>query len=621
MNSKFLTTGILLINVLLLVLVTPTGFASNYDRTYISQIQFGLVSNQLHVSVPSSLYDYYNGKTPILADDSEYSTLVTPEAVKPIAECIRNITLDKPRNDEEFANAVLMLVHQIPYNISDVKHPIETLVENSGKCDTLSLLAASIMKAGGLDVVLLYFKEAHHINVGVYLSYDPHGTWWWLPPTGYEFQGKKYWMAECTAAMEWKVGDVPPLLSNEEPCIISLENSETSSPSSVSSKWGSPLNSSLISINLSSEPSVINRKERILTISGSISPGYQNETVVMYTSQDGISYDAFKTETDSWGNYSFNWNFTSTGTHYIRTSWSGNSNCTGADSEILTVFIGFPESLVQFEGPNYYYTYGRAYVASYELRVMQGVEDFLDFQLSGTGVVLTGEFIILRSGETITVPRTGTTKENMEKIVIPKGFRPLRLPDNLDQTKNNQFGFILRNSGGNNYTLNVRGLDDYEMAEINPASGNGTAFMNTSACIRDNTWYKVVARISDDEITAELHDANGTLIEGMATTDAIDVSELVILLANNTDRAIAFKNLNVETFNHVPPPAEGDNKEVNVDLLTPFITFALLVALIFATVGYARKRKGIEPNSLKGNPIDTVLINRNRYLCFLNPFW
>jgi hypothetical protein len=87
---------------------------------------------------------------------------------------------------------------------------------------------------------------------------------------------------------------------------------------------------------------------------------------------------------------------------------------------------------------------------------------------------------------------------------------------------------ILRNSGGNNYTLNVRGLDDYEMAEINPLGGNGTAFMNTSACIRDNTWYKVVARISDDEITAELHDTNGTLMESIATTEAINVNELVI---------------------------------------------------------------------------------------------
>jgi hypothetical protein len=593
MRFKYWKTGMLLISILLLVLITPNSFAGNYDRTYSSQVQFGLVSHELYVSVPSSLYDYYRGKTPSLANDNEYSKLVTPDAVKPIAETIRNLTRDKPRSDEEFANAVLMLVHQIPYATSDVKYPVETIVENSGKCDTLSLLAASIMKAGGLDVVLLYFKEVHHINVGVYLPYEPHTTWWWLPPTGYEFDGKKYWIAECTPAMEWKVGDVPPLLADEQPWIISLENSEKTSPAHVSSKLGSPLNSSSISINLSSEPFDISDNERTLIISGSISSAYPNETVSVYFSQDGISYDACKTETDYWGNYSFSWNLTSTGTYYIRTSWSGNSDCAGADSEIFTVFLGFPNSLIQFAGPYYYYTYGRAYVARHELRVRQGVEEFLDIQLSGTGVLLTGEFIILRSGQIITIPRIGETKESLEKIVIPKGFQPLRLPDDIEQTTNNQFGFILRNSGGNNYSLNVRGLDDYEMSKINQLGGNGTAFMNTSACIRENTWYKVVARISEDEITAELHDVNGTLLESIATTDdAISVSELVILIANNTDRAVAFKNLNVETLNQPAQLPEGDKKAPNgSELLAPYVTFTILLATIFAAAVYVKKRK------------------------------
>jgi len=593
MRFKCWKTGILLISVLSLVFIAPNAFAGNYDRTYNSQVQFGLVSHQLYVSVPFSLYDYYRGKTPTLADDNEYSTLVTPDAVKPIAENILNLTLDKPRSDEEFANAVLKLVHQIPYADCDLNYPVETLVENSGKCDTLSLLAASIMKAGGLDVVLLYFKEVHHINVGVYLPYEPHATWWWLQPTGYEFDGKTYWIAECTPATEWKVGDVPPLLDGEQPWIISLENSEKSSPAHVSSKLGSPLNSSSISINLSSDPLDISYHERTLTLSGSISPAYPNETVSVYFSQDGISYSACKTETGYWGNYSFSWSLNSTGTYYVRTSWSGNSDCAGADSELLTVFLGFPQSLIQFKGPGYYYTYGRAYVAYHELRVRQGVEDFLDVQLSGTGVLLTGEFIILKSGQMITVPRIGETNERVEKIEIPKSFQPLRLPDDIEQTTNNQFGFILRNSGGNNYTLNVRGLDDYDVAELNQLSGNGTTFMNTTAAISENTWYKVVAKISEDEITAELHDTNGTLIESIVTTDdAINANELVVLLTENTDRAVAFKNLSVETLNQTTQPDEGDEKAVNgVESLAPYVTFLILVATIFAAAVYVKKRK------------------------------
>jgi len=619
MRFKYWKTGILLISILLLVFITPNSFAGNYDRTYSSQVQFGLVSHELYVSVPSSLYDYYRGKTPRLVDDSEYATLVTPDAFQSIAENIRNLTRDKPRSDEEFANAVLMLVHQIPYADCDVNYPVETLVENSGKCDTLSLLAASIMKAGGLDVVLLYHKEVHHINVGVYLPYTPHGTWWWLPPTGYEFDGKKYWIAECTPATEWKVGDVPPLLVDTKPWIISLENSEKSSPARVSSKLGSSLNSSSISINLSSDPLDISDLERTLTISGSISPAYPNESVAVYFSQDGISYNTCRTETDNWGNYSFSWNLTSTGTYYIRTSWSGNSDYAGADSEILTVFIGFPESLVQFEGPGYNYIYGRAGAAAYELRIRQGIEEFLSIDLSGTGVLLTGEFIILRGEQTISSVQTQTiTIPSSEQTIrlgrnrqiitivrpeqtitrpinIPKGMQPLRLPDDIDQTTNNQFGFILKNNGGNNYSISIRGMDCNDISQIKQLEGNGTVFMNASTCIRENTWYKVVARMSEDEIIAELHDINGTLLELVATRDdAIDISEFALLVANNTDSAVAFKNLKVETLNQTTQLPEGNENAVDErDLLAPYVTFTILLATIFAAVVYVKKRKKV----------------------------
>jgi hypothetical protein len=606
MRFKYWKTGILLASIFSLVFITPNVFSGNYDRTYNSQVQFGLVKHQLYVSVPLSLYDYYRGKTPTIAGDNEYSKLVTPEAVKPIAENLRNITLNKPRNNEEFANAVLTIVHQIPYAECDLNYPVETLVENSGKCDTLSLLAASIMKAGGLDVVLLYFKEVHHINVGVHLPYQPHTSWWWLQPTGYEFNGKKYWIAECTPATEWKVGDVPPLLQREQPCIIPLENSEQTSPAQVSSKLGSPLNSSSITINLSSDPSDISYAEKKFNISGSISPAYPNETISAYFSKDGISYNSIKTETDNWGNYSFSWNVNSTGTYLIRTSWSGNSDCTGADSETLTVFLGFPKSLIQFKGPGYYYTYGRAYIAAHELRVRQGVEDFLDVQLSGRGVLLTGEFIILKSGQIITTPRVGETKEGVEKVYIPKGFRPLRLPDNIEQTTNNQFGVILRNGGGNNYTLNVRGLDDYDVTEINQLNGNGTTLMNTTAAIKENTWYKVIAKISEDKITAELHDTNGTIIESIATADdAADSDELVVLLTNNIDRAIAFKNLSFEPLNQTTQPDKTDEEAANnVESLAPYVSFLFLVATILAVAVYVKKRKRVwQPLNFNKVPI------------------
>jgi hypothetical protein len=593
MRFKFWKLSILLINILTLVLAAPSSFAGNIDLTYKSQIQFGLVSHKLFLSIPTSLYEYYQGKNPSLTNDNEYATLVTPEAVKPIAYDIRNLTLDAVRSDEDFANAVLTLVHQIPYADCDIMYPIETLVNNFGKCDTLSLLAASIMKAGGLDVVLLYFKEAHHINVGVYLPYEPRTTWWWLQATGYDYYNKKYWIAECTPAMEWKVGDMPPLLEGEQPWIISLENSEKTSPAHVSSKLGIPLNSSSISINLSSEPPNINIEERTLIVSGSLAPAYPNETVTVYLSQDGISYRIEKTSTDTLGNYSFNWKLNSTGTYYIRTSWSGNADYTGADSEILTVFIGFPNSIIQFKGPDFFYTFGRGYIARHELEVRQGVEDFLDIQMSGTGISVTGEFIILKSGQITIIPREGETKETLNEIVIPKGFQALRLPDDIEQKTNNQFGFILENGGSNNYSLSVRGLDTYEVTKINPSNENGTAFVNTSAYIGENIWYKVTAKISEKEVTAEVRETNGTSIKKISNNrNDENVSKLVLLLTNNTDRAIAFKNLHIE--NTSQPIQKVEEKESTTNswkLLEKYTPFIMLIFTIVIMSAFARKRK------------------------------
>ena len=219
--------------------------------------------------------------------DSDYSKFVTPSAFKSIAESIQNVTRNMPYSDEQFANAVLMLVRQVSYVRSNVKYPVEAIVDNSGDCDVLSLLAASIMKAGGLDVVLLYYKglSPSHMNVGVYLPYTPVYRTWWMTPTGYEYNNKTYWMAECTPLGEWKVGDRPDLLADAEPQIISLENCEKSSPAHVSSSLDRPLIPSSISITLSSENSSVAEEERTLTISGSISPAYSGKSVVMYVSQ------------------------------------------------------------------------------------------------------------------------------------------------------------------------------------------------------------------------------------------------------------------------------------------------------------------------------------------------
>src|SRR4030067_2602453 len=285
------------------------SFASNYDRTYSFYVHDGYysVGHRLYVSVPPSIFDYYRSENHSLYSESDYSKFVTPDAVRSIAESIQSVISNKTYSDEEFANAVLMLVHQVSYVESSAKYPTETIVDNAGDCDVLSLLAASIMRAGGLDVVLLYYKglSPRHMNVGVYLPYAPVYHSWWMTPTYYEYNGTKYWMAECTQLFEWKVGDQPEIVAGAEPWIISLKNCEKSSPAEVASSLDNPLIHTSISINLTSENSSVGEKKHAFTISGSISPAYSMKRVVMYVSQDGSSWNTFRTVfSDDLGNYS-----------------------------------------------------------------------------------------------------------------------------------------------------------------------------------------------------------------------------------------------------------------------------------------------------------------------------
>ena len=167
---------------------------ANYERIYNIQVSIGIFrfTHRLYVSVTPSLYEFYRSQNHRLTGYIAYQKFVTPEVVKPIAESIWHIIPNCSRSDELFANAVLTLFQQFRYAQSNVKYPIETIVNGSGDCDVFSVLAASIMKAGGLDVILLYYKDAEvrHMNVGVYLSHIPAQCGLWSPPTYYEYKEK-----------------------------------------------------------------------------------------------------------------------------------------------------------------------------------------------------------------------------------------------------------------------------------------------------------------------------------------------------------------------------------------------------------------------------------------------
>jgi len=609
MHFKYTKAIILLIGILLIVSITPTSIAAN-EKTNTFQAQYGILNQKLYISIPPSLYDYYGNMSHTVNDDSDYAKFVTPQAVAHIAENIQNITRNMPYSDEQFADAVLALVHQMTYVINGAQYPVETLITNSGDCVALSILAASIMQAGGLDVVLIHYIgiTPGHMNVGVYLPYKPFYHTAGEAPTDFVYNNKTYWTAETTPAENWKVGDQWSSITNAESVIIPLQNTEQSPPAQVSSSLNIPLLPSSITINTSQEQSI-----RALTISGSISPAYSGESVSIYVSS-GLSYDYFTTVTDDAGGYVLTWNFTSGGTYHIRASWGGSSNYAGADSETLTIFAG-PQSFVQFETLGYNYIFGQASPANYQVRPLLGVDDFLNIPL-GTNVSLSYNFTVLQAGQTVSNVETATvtipgsvwvvsrgrnlptqTMQMPDQTVImpvnvPADLQPLMLPSNFNQTINNQFSFIIQNNVGN-YSLNVKALNAYDLSNVTQGVGGNIAFLNASENINQNTWYTYTASISGNGVAAAIYSTNGTLIESLLNSNNSNSNETMMLIANNLNNAVVFKDLTIQSLNSPIPPFRSNEKTTNeMRSIFPYVSLSiLLVATFSVTLIYIHKKR------------------------------
>jgi len=575
----------------------------NYKRTYTFNVEQGSshAKYTVYTSVPPSLYDYYRGKTNSVNSDREYSKFVTPEPVQTLADNIRNFS----SSDEEFANNVLALVHQIPYAVSNIKYPVEALTENSGDCDVLSFLAASIMEAGGLDVVLLVYRDLHpaHMNIGVYLPYTPVYDKPETGATGFEYNNKTYWASECTSTGNWKVGDQPDCFAPSTPVIIPIETQKDPSPARVSSSLNKPLIPSSVSVTLSMEN--MNRaNEWAVMISGSISPSYSGKDVVLYVSRDGgYSYTILQTVTDNLGHYSIPCNVPSSGTYKIRTSLIGFSNYAGSDSETITVFVS-PSPTPNVANVAAYQQSNESKAAfaynenaGYQL-ASQSNSAFLKSRFTCANISLSGDFLILNtgqnstnSGQTITLPETTQTiiQYRRHSLVITIPERTIK----IQEPENNQFGFILENDDGN-YSASVKLLDGADVSNIEKRlNGSNATFMNVSSSIERNTWYKAVAKISGDEITTELHGENDTFLEtSTIKSDAIDLSKFGILISCDPSTFIAFKNLKVESLDQQPNTLVSvPLPENELESLAPYILPVLLLVIAGSAIYFLRKNK------------------------------
>jgi len=295
---------------------------------------------KLEVVIPQQLNNYYSSQSHRLSYPDDFAKFITPYALKPIADRLWQIY----DNKEDFVNGVLMLVHQITYEeTKPAYYPTETLAAGKGDCDLLAYIAASILKAGGLDVVLFYYKEQEHMNIGVALSEAPkenRGNAYYVT-----FKDVAYYVAECTGGNwknGWRVGECPEDYRDVTTQVIPLDGAYRVDPGQVSASFNI-MQSSTLSIDVSP---IIRTENSTLTITGQINPQLQNQIVTIYAQINLSPWEVIGTAvTKLDGSYEFTWQSQTGGFYAIQASWLGNDSYTGAVTNTKNAVL-LPTSLI-----------------------------------------------------------------------------------------------------------------------------------------------------------------------------------------------------------------------------------------------------------------------------------
>jgi hypothetical protein len=335
MKLTLTKTTILFTTILVVFSTISVGLAQDYTVSYqlLNQLD-GKITYELNVAVPETLHEYYVEKNHRSASSSDFPKFVTPYALKPIADKLWEIY----DNEEDFANGVLMTVHQITYvETTPAKYPVETIADGQGDCDLFSYIAASVMKAGGLDVALLYYEQQTHMNIGVHLSSAPEDARESVYYVTHD--GTRFYVAECTGGNwkdGWRVGECPTDLKQVSAEVVTLENAEELAPGQVSASF-TALEPSALSLEVSPSISIQNGA---ITILGQLAPTMLNENVTLYASINSSPWTVIGTTvTQSGGRFEYVWTAEIAGLHAIRAAWSGNELYTGAISSTKSATV------------------------------------------------------------------------------------------------------------------------------------------------------------------------------------------------------------------------------------------------------------------------------------------
>ncbi len=327
--------------VLALVILSLAPIAKTQGESQDCQVSFLLpeypdspVNYELNVTIPYSLYQHYSIQNHFVFQPDDFAKFVTPYALKPIADRMWQIY----NNTENFANGVLALVHQIPYKeIAPAKYPVETLMEDTGDCDLFVYIAASILQAGGVPVVILYYKEECHMEIAVDIGGAPTDAR--VDVYSVTYQDATYYIGECTGSKwrdGWRIGECPTNYQNVTAQIVGLPHTEQSSIGQVTANLRE-LGASTVNIQVSA-PFTLEQTQ--IEITGEIDPLTPNENVTLQA-QYGDNYwrtiTTVQTQPD--GTFSYTWTPSTTGNIQVQASWMGNRQLNGAGSNQSSVVV------------------------------------------------------------------------------------------------------------------------------------------------------------------------------------------------------------------------------------------------------------------------------------------
>lgn len=195
--------------------LTPKPEEETVAKHYHWQYSLGLSDSTVHsfqfdLAILRRHLDYYRSQ-PRIADVGQwgkYVVSVSPEALE-AAHQLRSVHEANHFSTFDEMSDTVCFVQHFPYSLDEQstgrseypRYPLETLHDETGDCECLSILGASLLELLGYEAVLLEYPG--HIALGVGGADLFEGAFFVDQNTG-----RRYYYAEVTAS-HWRVGEVP----------------------------------------------------------------------------------------------------------------------------------------------------------------------------------------------------------------------------------------------------------------------------------------------------------------------------------------------------------------------------------------------------------------------------